>query len=419
VEGVETNKIIKKYNNGFYWVDLEDTHCTEEGKLGGHCGSTGKGDTLFSLRKYDPNTNSREAFVTIAISPIKRKPAGKTKIEVKKTPHHTPVKDFKKIRYVTPSGTWYQAKGKKNSKPKKEYYPYIADILIQYNTFEFEPEYESGTDFTAQDFTKYIENNEDKYENADVILSQIAEQGIEGKADAIWDKYKDSFTKIIPHYDFDGDEDTYIHAFATVYVEVTKEQLPTLPYFIRFIEKYKKGESDETIPNLMPAYRLKAAIYKMKNDVIAVLRKTGEGFRIYPESDWAEQLGDIITFHEDDNQEVDWEFMDFESNPTISKIGISYYLSNRNEEYYSGEIANFENFLSYIAEVNKIVTKENFNTDFANLMADELEKIGIVPPEEERRNNSLPKPEDPRQTKFPFGESKSRGLPTFKKFVNL
>jgi hypothetical protein len=138
----EDNKIIKQYDDGYYWVDLETNRCSEEGEAMGHCAST-SAETMLSLRKYTPETQSIEAFVTIAANPDDE--------------------------------SWQQAKGKKNSKPKKEYWEYIADILVQYEMLEFKAEYNAANDFTNNDLYSYIENNSDEFENPDELLEKIQE----------------------------------------------------------------------------------------------------------------------------------------------------------------------------------------------------------------------------------------------------
>jgi hypothetical protein len=146
LEGQEDNTIIKKYDDGFYWVDLETTRDCSEQQLMGHCASTSSGDTLYSLRKYTPETQTIEAFITIAISPD--------------------------------DGIWYQCKGKRNSKPKEEYHPFIADILIDKKVFKYKHEYDSTHDFTNQDLTEYVENHRNEIPNADEILEQIEEGNV-------------------------------------------------------------------------------------------------------------------------------------------------------------------------------------------------------------------------------------------------
>ena len=201
LEGQEDNTIIKKYNDGFYWVDLETKNDCSEKQLMGHCASTHKADTLYSLRKYTPQTQTIEAFITIAISPD--------------------------------DGIWYQCKGKRNSKPKEEYHPYIADILIEKKVLKYRHEYDSGHDFTNQDLAEYVKNNSDKIENVDEILEEIEDDNI---------GYKD-FEKVLKQYE--GEMDVFSLSIDADYMDGGTDFIRADGYFQTII-KY----SEIDIPNI-------------------------------------------------------------------------------------------------------------------------------------------------------------------------
>jgi hypothetical protein len=131
----EKNSIIKDFRdergNGFYWADLNTNSSDEECSRMGHCGRTGYGNTILSLRE----------FVKI--------PGGKYTLNKS---HLTAA--------VGKDGTLYQLKGPKNSKPKEEFHKYILplfyvlggggeeeDYLIQ----GFGSEYASELDFKITD----------------------------------------------------------------------------------------------------------------------------------------------------------------------------------------------------------------------------------------------------------------------------
>ena len=46
----ESGNIIKKYDDGYYWIDLGKSSCEKEARYMGHCGN-GEEDTLLSLRR--------------------------------------------------------------------------------------------------------------------------------------------------------------------------------------------------------------------------------------------------------------------------------------------------------------------------------------------------------------------------------
>lgn len=181
LEGEEKNKIIKKYDDGFYWVDLESNSCEEEGGAMGHCART-SAETMFSLRKYIPETQTIDPVVTIAANPD--------------------------------DGTWQQAKGKKNSRPKEEYWKYIADILVEYEMLVFKPEYDSANDFRNDDLYKYVEEHPDEFENSDELLEKIKETLV---TQADFERvYKEEGGEDCKYYsmyfdsDFYGEENEYI-----------------------------------------------------------------------------------------------------------------------------------------------------------------------------------------------------------------
>jgi len=215
IEGIETNTIIKKYNDGFYWVDLESTRCSEEGSAMGHCATTHNAETLYSLRRFDKVTNTTEPFVTLAISPD--------------------------------DGKWVQCKGKNNSKPKKIYYPYIADILISKQCFTFKTEYDARNDFTDVDLENYVEENKDEIPNSDEILEKIS-------ADRI--RY-DDFEKVLKEYKFKyygiNLEDSYDDENRSVYV--TYDFYLTLKYSDTGLDK-QTIDDNFTLDYRSPARRL-------------------------------------------------------------------------------------------------------------------------------------------------------------------
>ena len=100
----ETNTILKKYavnsdGIGYYWVFIPSNYCDLESSRMGHCGRTGYGNKLISLRSV--------------------KPYGKG---------HTISDSHVTIAYGS-DGMFYQVKGKKNNKPAEKYFPYIFDLL--------------------------------------------------------------------------------------------------------------------------------------------------------------------------------------------------------------------------------------------------------------------------------------------------
>ena len=121
----------KEDGTGFYWVDLETNESDEECDRMGHCGRTGKGNNLFSLRE------------TIKL------PGGKYTLN---RSHLT--------ASISDEGILYQLKGSKNSKPKAEFHQYIVPLFFMiggggeehdYYINGFGSEYASNLDFKLSD----------------------------------------------------------------------------------------------------------------------------------------------------------------------------------------------------------------------------------------------------------------------------
>ena len=99
----EVGKIILDLRDsngvGYYWVNLGTSSCNEESRRMGHCGTSGYGNTIYSLRedfKVGANLKKNRSVLTASISD---------------------------------NGIIKQLKGPKNSKPKEEYHKYIVELL--------------------------------------------------------------------------------------------------------------------------------------------------------------------------------------------------------------------------------------------------------------------------------------------------
>jgi len=127
----EEQTVIKKFDDGYYWVDLNTNKCYDEGDSMGHCGNT-SADTLLSLR------------------------------DEKGEPHVTVAYNY--------DGTYRQMKGKGNKKPVKKYHPYIVELFIEshsptpkegetneiYQIINYESEYRPETDFHITDLNDIL-----------------------------------------------------------------------------------------------------------------------------------------------------------------------------------------------------------------------------------------------------------------------
>jgi len=181
------NRILKIYPKNsdeieYYWVFIPSNYCDLESSRMGHCGRTGYGNKLISLRSI--------------------KPYGKG---------HTLSDSHVTIAYNENDGIFYQVKGKKNQKPAEKYFSYIFDLVKSMLTDEelkrkfnedetftgFGSEYGQEEDYGYEDMTKeeirelyeikptLFENAEDNYMlfNAGVITLDEFKEIVEREPD--------------------------------------------------------------------------------------------------------------------------------------------------------------------------------------------------------------------------------------------
>jgi hypothetical protein len=148
VTGKEKLPIVKKYKKGLYWCDLGTASGSgpgpeEERKLMGHCSTDSRGETMFSLRSYDEEIDKKKAYVTATLSPT--------------------------------TGNFYQIKGPHNSKADKNYWKYIADLLIKYKCFIYNAGgHAEMNDYRDDNFIESIQKLPDTYPNKKEILHKAA-----------------------------------------------------------------------------------------------------------------------------------------------------------------------------------------------------------------------------------------------------
>lgn len=149
----EGQVVIKKFDDGYYWLDLNTSTCDLEGESMGHCGRT-DADTLLSLR------------------------------DDKGKPHVTVAYDY--------DGTYYQMKGKQNKKPIQKYHPYIVSLFTEehspetegnetYQIKNYEQEYKPYTDFHITDLEPELFNEVRDSLGADNLIKLIYFKYFEGK----------------------------------------------------------------------------------------------------------------------------------------------------------------------------------------------------------------------------------------------
>lgn len=126
----------------FYWVKIPSNFCSLESSRMGHCGRTGYGNTLISLRSV--------------------RPFGKG---------HTINDSHVTIAYNEKDGIFYQTKGKKNQKPAEKYHQYIFDLV---KTLAQEDRHESISE--KQNKSQELVNKRKDYDD---LIFEIEEQRVE------------------------------------------------------------------------------------------------------------------------------------------------------------------------------------------------------------------------------------------------
>ena len=144
----EENPIILDFREdglGFYWVDLETNDSSEECERMGHCGRSGYGNNLYSLREY-------------------------VRINEKYT---------KNVSYITAAldseGIVLQMKGPKNSKPSNTLHKYIIPFILSDVVTGFGSEYNSQKDFKLSDIED-VETIKLIYEKKPELFTKYAEK---------------------------------------------------------------------------------------------------------------------------------------------------------------------------------------------------------------------------------------------------
>jgi len=148
----EGNIVLKNYPKNseglsYYWVLIPKNFCELESSRMGHCGRTGYGNILISLRSVKPYGSG-----------------------------HTISDSHVTIAYGNSDGYFYQVKGKKNQKPSEKYYEYIYDLIVSMLSKDLGLE---SLDFLSQEINKLnvaIENIESEFNKKN---NEINERGFQ------------------------------------------------------------------------------------------------------------------------------------------------------------------------------------------------------------------------------------------------
>lgn len=117
--GNEKGYVKFRYDDGYYWIDLQTCKDKDEADSMGHCGVVQDGNVLYSLRKN-------------------------------KIPHIT-------LEYNPKNKHIIQCRGRANSKPKEKYHTYIVDFIIRNLVTSVKtPTYRSNDSFSLNDLNQEL-----------------------------------------------------------------------------------------------------------------------------------------------------------------------------------------------------------------------------------------------------------------------
>lgn len=153
-EQEDPDKLLHKFDNGYYWYDIRSSACHIEATQMGHCGQGANEGNLYSLRSPSGTPRSPDPHVTIEMDADK---------------------------------TVWQVKGRANMVPKKKYWPYISWFLVNMGATSYRDlrgaaskgmiEYleKASPDIFKQSFLEYAEETGDDWEEATIALLELDE----------------------------------------------------------------------------------------------------------------------------------------------------------------------------------------------------------------------------------------------------
>ena len=152
-EQEDPDKLLHKFDNGYYWYDIRSSACNIEGEKMGHCGQGANEGNLYSLRSPSGTPRSPDPHVTIEMDADK---------------------------------TVWQVRGRANMTPKKKYWPYISWFLVNMGAKNYREdrsgdaskemiEYleEESPDIFNQSFIEYAQETGDDWEEATKALLEL------------------------------------------------------------------------------------------------------------------------------------------------------------------------------------------------------------------------------------------------------
>lgn len=344
----KTNTIIKTYPKNsdgieYYWVFIPSNYCDLESSRMGHCGRTGYGNNLISLRsvkQYGKGHTINDSHITIA--------------------------------YGVSDGIFYQIKGKKNNKPAEKYFSYIFDLIKTFITDNnvFIPS-KNDTVFAFNGFGSEYGDNED-YGFEDMSNEELRE---------LYDLKPTIFT--------DAESILAIFDAGVITIDEIKsinESNPTIfKSFGNKVELFDRGIVSERPSTIIE-------VQKDCEDVKDLLREDTEFRRDIVEdvlcgdtnelsdgwSYYYENPSDLIgRLNKENTEKVIDEIVrltDLDKS-VVTENGIEYYLTGEDEEF---DTDTFDNIIRVLASAENSADNNDYSTYLYNRLKSSLEELGTV-----------------------------------------
>ena len=150
----------------YYWVDLDTHNCPIEASRMGHCGAAQQGGSIYSLRYKEPGQRLSKSVVTIEFS--------------------------------EDQDTVYQIKGRANTIPARQYWPYIVEFLKEVGSPTIT---ESGehSDEPASEWLEFLEDVA-RDSGSDLISNRELNDLVESIYDGGYDNDNVSFSAELIDY---------------------------------------------------------------------------------------------------------------------------------------------------------------------------------------------------------------------------
>jgi len=321
----EENGILKEYSETdgvkYYWVYIPSNFCNIESSRMGHCGRTGYGNTLISLRSI--------------------KPYGKG---------HTISDSHVTIAYNPNEGLFYQTKGKKNQKPAEKYRFYIYDLISMMANDELNLP-------IANENTGLVDEEPLTFNGFGAEYDSKEDYGFEDMSDTEIKSLYETKPEIFNN--FEGKILLYDLGLST--------EKPSTSFIL-----YKPAKSVEDLLSYN-SYRnfSKDFIYSI---IIGDYFESGDNWSYYYEEGWVYGVDDL---NKENEQRIIDEIIRItnHSKEEVIRNGIKYYLNGDDEQF---DDSYFDNIKRSIVNALATAERDDYYNYYYNQIKDALSELGVV-----------------------------------------